>query len=435
MNINLLFPIAQSDRPKLRTFVECLEHFGPYHNDIAVILPTPSIMVDVESRELVMRISKLFGGVEANAKIIELDNDPEGGWPLACNLHWQFAIQAINDLRLDGNPSLWIESDVTPLKGGWVARIKDEYMKQGHPFMGVVVPSRYVVEKNGKRSEVTDGSHMTAVGVYPPQYTKHIEPTGCPTVLWNFPDRRFPFDVKSQREHRPVAHTDLIIHRPRTVNYREVNGAVICDDMAPVEFGHTQAGVVDFGRAVIVHGCKDGSLARLVIESTKPAKASAASAESQKVTPPNFSAPPAAATSEAKETGGDITPEAAGASRGLPIIPGLDVEAMKERWVKENPDLDVGIFWDELDEKIQSISRSMFSKPSAINRPSVDRAKTDREKVVDCLQNSQKRLKLAQVSELTKIPLNRLKALCDEPDAPFVASSGLGWMKLVEATK
>lgn len=202
------------------------------------------------------------------AKIEELPNDPEGGWPKGPNIHFQFIVYFVNDMSPQ-EPWIIMESDSIPIRAGWAQTIANEYSMKGNPFMGAIEKSRMTghLAKGGVEHFI-EGEHMVGgCGVYPPNYIRHVNPNGSPTVLWNYPHDTIPYDVRCQNEHVPCSPTRVMIHKSRTMNWRVEDGSIWCDDEKdPQDHEPSYAGPVDLTGVVLVHGCKDGSLTDILLQ-------------------------------------------------------------------------------------------------------------------------------------------------------------------------
>jgi hypothetical protein len=265
--ITLLFPIAGSDRNHIRAQVDLLKAFGPYFEDRAVIMPTPTAMGDPVIRPCIDELSSLFA--PENLRIEVTPNDFNAIWPYAPGSHFRFAMDTLDLMGWDNTPSLWMEPDLNPIKSGWLRAVSEDYLLGGTPFRGMIEKTRYE-DTNPVTKEVQpryDGtSHLVGAGMYPPGYVRFRSPlNNSPMASYRNPSQAIPFDIKCQDQHRPASQSALWVHKPRTVNWRREGGLFVCEDQKKDPFGLTYAGPVDLSGICLVHGCKDGSLARAIL--------------------------------------------------------------------------------------------------------------------------------------------------------------------------
>lgn len=302
----VITPVAASDEAHFEAFVEVMEHLGPYPDDPLMVVVTPEAM-DIDAfKPLIHRYRNLFGNPKDSLRVTP--NTPEGGWPLAPSLHFMWAINEFQ--HLPGRQDFYyLETDVTALVKGWLMRIKQDYIQHERPYYGIVRDTwrlgKLKTPKDSKNPDIIyakrDGTHMVGTGIYPRDYTTRPLPQQltyldeqvipnhsqgmvsikAPSVncLWNKPSALEPFDIRCQSYHKPVHNSLLMEHRWHTAKYRIEDGKLICDnsetpqsypilgdgDRVTGEHIVDYSGEVPISRRVVLHGCKDGSLAKLVL--------------------------------------------------------------------------------------------------------------------------------------------------------------------------
>jgi len=193
--------------------------------------------------------------------VISIRPAATGGWPAACNKHF-FA--AANWCKNEATgPWYWMELDTVPLFHGWADCLEDEYKKSGSMFMGMVVPTRKILQDGGILIDSLD-PHMVGTGIYP-------KDTGGLMSAMRGMDESIPWDIQLRKLMMASCHnSDMMAHRWGTENYRiSKDGlALYCDSRKTNPRG------ADFGTPVIlpkaiIHGCKDASLMNLVRASKK----------------------------------------------------------------------------------------------------------------------------------------------------------------------
>jgi len=197
--------------------------------------------------------------------IVKVDSlvTEESGWPKSANMMFRNAIRWLERDSGYTGPAYFFEADNVPLKPSWADELQDEYLRQQVPVLGVIHDTVWTLA-DGKRVGV-GGKHVVGTAIYTIPMTpysrlwKHITPQG-----------RTPFDVFLENELAPKAgHTDLIQHNWSTKNYRREKGKIVCDaDDGRPGSCYEQPVRSD---AVVLHGCKDGSLFDLFKPAT-PAK-------------------------------------------------------------------------------------------------------------------------------------------------------------------
>jgi hypothetical protein len=256
----IVIPVSLSDLKLLDPMLDAMEHFGGLRNHSILFVPAPSVLGDVS-----LKATRLRSGCP-NVAVEALPREPHGGWPVACNMHFRDTVDML-EKRQNALPWFWMEPDTTPIRGGWADQLETEYNRNGALFMGVIRDVKEVLFKNG--IPVDDGRYMVGVGIYPPNFKSYCglyQHVGVPGSEKNPP---VPFDVRQRWEVNPMArpahHTNLIAHHPRTGNYQSQDGILKGEDLEERPEGRKpNGGSVAYG-ALVVHGCKDGSLARLVL--------------------------------------------------------------------------------------------------------------------------------------------------------------------------
>lgn len=270
--MTVVIPIAYSDAAHLEHFTKVLSHFGPYTEDSALILPTPEMATDPKVARHIDTICDCFGGrkgdVESGRAVVHiLQNDLIRGWPIGGNMHFENAVYFMAQY-FPNEPWLWMETDCYGLTPYWLMTLKQAYQMSGTPYMGWTEDSYEVQIRNGNRTRVLmEGKHMAGPGIYPAAYSTRLGPGGAPNTMWKIQDKIYPFTIGARWEHRPVNHTAIICHKPRTVNWHigDDNYVHCMDDPNKDKLDVQREGPVDLRGVVFVHGPKDGSLAQMIL--------------------------------------------------------------------------------------------------------------------------------------------------------------------------
>lgn len=272
--MTILFPLAQSDRNHAEAQLRLLQAFGPYLEDRAILLPTPSAYHDPMLRKVVDGVAALFS--PENVKIEVCPNDFDGGWPFNPNCHFKFAMEVANITGWDNTPMIWMEPDLMPCTSNWLKLVKDDYKIGSTPFRGMLNQTRY--EDTDPRTKVVtprydapEDMHFVGAGIYPMGYVRYSCPNpnggqGSPMASYRNPSYTIPFDVRCKHQHKPATQSPLWLHRPRTINWRRVSVSKFsCEDQTKDRFGLTYAGECDLSGVALVHGPKDHSFAEAIL--------------------------------------------------------------------------------------------------------------------------------------------------------------------------
>lgn len=254
----LAFPVSSADYKLLPTLSKVLAKFGPYAGYKAVIFPTRE--VENDAKKFVAEITPLF--TQVDIQVIDLGIT---GWPLASNRHFR-EVATHMGAKYPGEAWYFFEADNTPITADWLPKFDREFSSSGKAFMGKIVPTRgWSWNSDGKRIQAMGPPHMVGTGIYHPSFAKKSVKLNSVDRVMPWAGAPEPFDLALRDEIIPFAHnTTLIQHNWQTQNYRMDRGNLICDDTPAVTEGTSHAETWD-GDSVVIHGCKDGSLAKLVL--------------------------------------------------------------------------------------------------------------------------------------------------------------------------
>lgn len=400
-------PISLADQHKLDNWVETIKKFGGLEAHTLVFVPTQS--VTGRAYEAAGRLT----GIAKEIRVEPLDMDSDAGWPKASNWQWfrtGIIMEALNA------PWFWMELDCLPVRAGWADIIAGSYTSAGAPFMGCIVKTPWRNDATGKPVESLEGPNdkmMCGCGVYPAGMRHRFDMLagdgqrpGQDGMLLSLSQGdnsiEIPWDLFLRHPMRRMgmAHTDVIADHWNTENYRIENGVLLCDpkltDANNKPTAVQRAGAIN-PNAVVIHGCKDGSLFDLIMAGLD--------------------------------------------TRALTPIPKA-IEAVKST-VEVNPE--VAVLREEIaasrseTAELKAMLREALSRPAQASPQTSEEIPTprpakkpsnDTKTVLELLQKSTKKLRLDQVAEKTGLPLNKLKSLFDAPDAPFTMSGPLKWISL-----
>jgi hypothetical protein len=150
----------------------------------------PIILAVDDNSRLVSEIMNIARSVFEEAILFKYPNAPVPGHPQAAN--WAFRHVA-RYMKQRGNPWLWMEPDMIPLKTGWLNELQAEYDVCGMDCMGSVVP---------------DLGWINGTSIYP----ANLADT-CPNLM-SIPDGHWAFDTVIHPEivHRTYNAAHLMYH-------------------------------------------------------------------------------------------------------------------------------------------------------------------------------------------------------------------------------
>jgi len=256
--MNIIIPVSYNDADLLPKSAQVFLHLGQCKGHKLIVAPTEN--AEQEAHEFKDQVSALFD--QAVVRPVKLNIK---GWPIAPNRHFR-AVCGMVKTDYPDQPFWFFEPDCTPIRKGWLQRAVDTYQNGRKPFCGAIVPTRVTYE-NGRHG--TEGEHMVGTGIYPPDMYDRSAFMQTLDLKHGFsPLPLEPFDVRIRMEVVPHAfNLPELQHNWRTINYKVENGHVVCDDH-PDNPDHLSFAKPVADTTYIVHGCRDSSLADLVLKDT-----------------------------------------------------------------------------------------------------------------------------------------------------------------------
>lgn len=282
--MKIVIPVSLSDVDKLEAWSEDVLHFGGLHSHSIAFLPTYQVIGSAQTA------AEKFIAVGIQAEVLKMELDPTGGWPFAPNIHF---FEAARLMLGQNQPWLWMELDARPRCHGWADALAGAYTSCGARFMGSVSPAPwrdttpFLLNQNGDPTDrpnpnfgkivrSLDGESdtiMSGVAIYPANMASL---DGMSGLMRDFvkgesgsTDKSFDLHLRYVIAAHRRANSDLFADHWNTVNYRVEDGAIVCDpktDHVGIPQGwepRTKGGKIN-PSAVIIHGCKDESLHRLI---------------------------------------------------------------------------------------------------------------------------------------------------------------------------
>lgn len=263
--MKIIIPVSNADTHLLPLLTDVLLHHGHVGSASILMVATPSALKTAEDQSVRLRT------ICESVQVLSTGADFEGGWPLAPNNHWHWTVTHLDN---SGNrePFFWLEPDAVPMTPRWAALLEEAYFAANKSFFGFTKMVKHL-HPDGSAYHKDGDDMLMGVAIYPPRISQdsEIKP------LFNNLGRRGSLGLKTAFDLylrwvfklRGVHSTNLITDLWRTCNYRNQGGQIICD---AVEGEKYAVGGVVPKEAVVVHGCKDGSLHRLILGPKEPVK-------------------------------------------------------------------------------------------------------------------------------------------------------------------
>lgn len=257
-----VFPVSLHDKHLIDPLCDVIAHLGGMKK--RKVLVVGDLQADHAVQWMATQLSKLDAIVSFKVFPIEARE----GWPKACNKYFVSTMSYLAKEARNAEPIFWMELDNTPIKTGWLDKIESEYglgCSQNKPFMGVL--RDYYDNRRGPLA--LNGQIMNGSGVYPAAYFVSSQ-----LMMTALKETR-PWDIYMRWEIAPHAHdaSSFICLNWVTTNYRYEGGKIKCD------IGQRPAQILTGDKVTeindghfIVHGCKDSSLAKLIMgeQASKP---------------------------------------------------------------------------------------------------------------------------------------------------------------------
>jgi len=260
--MKLVIPVSKHDRHLIPDFISAINKFpvGEEH-DLLVIgsRENEEVIIGFEKQ-----IKHLFKSSEAC-----IIPDTMMGWPMSCNFYFQ---QTCAHLRKseETDAFLWFELDTVPMRENWLDLIAFEYYadttravkEKREPLIYLGVKERVYEGKNGELvPESVTGHRMAQVGVYSTKI--------CSAPVLNslsVSNRHWTHIIQWYVVNR-MKESNLIQNNWRTEKYRNINEEMVCDSISNLAWDvHWNKPVSE--NAVLIHGCKDSSLVKLLLNNT-----------------------------------------------------------------------------------------------------------------------------------------------------------------------
>ena len=263
--MKIIIPIGPKDADNLKLLVQNILAVGRVQQPILLVTVPSRLTEATQAQEDLLTVCTTVELVDTG------DEFPSAGYMGANRMfHW-----VGTHLYVNGNKQgwLWLEPDCS-VRPGWSDALECEYADAKQPYMGFVRPQKHKDEKGTIYFKAGDNM-MMGVAIYSPQMLN--DPEMLPlfnNLKISAPPAhpKYPWDIYLRWRFfkRGVHETPLMHDKWRTLNYRRENGKLVCDPDPEAPMGAAVGGAVS-DAALLIHGCKDGTLQRLIIsENSKP---------------------------------------------------------------------------------------------------------------------------------------------------------------------
>lgn len=247
----IVVPVSSHDADLVEDFCGVLQFLGPYPTREVLVVARPS------DKDHALKVAEGLSSSFAKVSVhIFRDNGPHG-WPQGPNFYWHSTISYLDSIS-NTSPWFWMELDTTPVDVGWIDKLADEYLYSGKPFLGMFQnsPPRKTEVGGGTKMEYI--THLVGVAVYPPDMAKYKTWKSCIDIP-------LAFDVLCGGEILPKSKPSKIMqHCFRTWFYKCTDMGLCGIDTTFKKEGEKFGNPIRQG-VYLVHGCTDGSLARLIM--------------------------------------------------------------------------------------------------------------------------------------------------------------------------
>lgn len=418
-SMRIVVPCSSADIHLLPDFVELFRRLGGATKHSIFLCPTRDVKAQAEQASILMA---LFA---KSCQVIPWNMDNKQKWPMAGNdMFIHCMIEMERQKTGDSEAKYYMELDNTPLVPGWADKLETEYTMSGCKFMGAVVGTRKYPAGQPQKTVVDESDpHMVGTGIYPPRLNAFLEGQHkfARTEAWDIFTRFYM--------RRSLHATNLIDHHWSTINYREVGDQIICDNAPDNPFGTDHSGPIS-KEAVVVHGAKDGSLARLLLsklpETTKvvipmPVQAEKKPNQPQSLANVKFDSGSfqnfqRLANPQSVELPKPPPPQQV----QIPVFAELPSDSEEENTEAEEP------------------SGEPQTLPDAPETPEAPQEqepiKTALETIMEAIEANPKHYRLADLSKIVHLTPLRIRKLAGAPDCPFEVTPKGGWVKKKELT-
>lgn len=254
--MRVAIPISHKDIGLVERLVPRIIRLGSYPAHDLTLVHFPDCAVTAH------RCKSLVADRFRSVEVIPFEVNVVDAWPQAANAVFTFICRHMKVVHGGKKPWYLMEPDVVPLKRGWLDALDKEYFDKGTPYVGCLSSFKVFQRATGTVDTPEDDvPYMAGTGMYPGDVISRI-----PLIKFCTSE---PWDVVSRfmMYRQGMSHTELIQNNWRTCEYtRNRKGEITCSDVDSLSnFGISYANKVA-KEAVVLHGCKDGSIYNILEE-------------------------------------------------------------------------------------------------------------------------------------------------------------------------
>lgn len=236
----------------MTAFTSAVQAHGQCKNHRLLVVASPQASI------YALRLSVEIGGLFESCETHIFDENGPEGWPCGPNYYFSQTVKHLDQIN-NPLPWLWCELDSTPMRPNWLDIIETEYVASAMPCLGIKATCDRRSGKVGVQQ-----NYVVGVAVYPPHFSQYFR-----DYLHFPPDTAFDLYLGAHL-HDLAAQSQTIQHCYRTKRYQDTGDGIFQGCHAPDYKNKPMNDPVN-PKTALVHGCDDGSLARLIApRSPKP---------------------------------------------------------------------------------------------------------------------------------------------------------------------
>jgi hypothetical protein len=244
----VVIPLSKSDKILSDSFCNILNFFGPYLNHEILFTYKKN------DKELVDSVKKKICHLFKKSQDCIVSQNAKTGWPQGPNAYWKETIAYLKSIN-NKNPWYWMESDVTPVKEGWLDEMEYDYYHNNKPFLGCVSEASFNYP-----------FHLSGCAIYPPNISDY-------TNNWKWiHNSNAAFDIVCSVEimRYQVFDSYKMLNYFQTQKYKLDSGRFFSFEKRYIPFDvgrqkDIEKKEIEINKTLVVHGCKDGSLSNVII--------------------------------------------------------------------------------------------------------------------------------------------------------------------------
>jgi len=271
MSLRIVWPISRGDINLLAAKVDLFRALGGAPRQHFMLCPTRSVVSHAHQAAEKMKAWC------ASVEVVEWNDENFNVFPIAGNEMWKHCVDEILKKAVKGDQMPWAyeEMDVTQLVPFAHDKLEADHALSGCQCTGTTAPNRLILESDPATGKPTKSTTEEFIVGQPRNIpfmvgSMAVYPVDIPTFtqdVWR--GARFEAWDKFLRFYwnRSLHVTPLLQHNWRTINFREEDGKIIFDNSPEnIKEGLDETARQPFitKEAVFHHGCKDGSLTKII---------------------------------------------------------------------------------------------------------------------------------------------------------------------------